>query len=115
MKRHNQRLQDIVNWPALPGLTLVRDYHLHADYIAALVRRVKQTWQMRSPRFLVISFHGIPKRYVKKGDPYEQHCQATATAIATSLQLNADQWVLCYQSQFGYDKWLSPSTPSILM
>jgi ferrochelatase len=62
------------------------------------------------PKHLLISFHGIPERLVNAGDPYQAHCEQTANLLANTLNLHKNEWTLCYQSQFGYDKWLKPST-----
>lgn len=83
-------------------------------YIAALANSVIQHRKTTSaPRHLLISFHGIPKRFVAKGDPYQKECEITAMALAKKLNLAPHEWTLCYQSQFGYDKWLQPSTQAL--
>lgn len=103
-------------WPALPDLVLIKDYHTHPAYIAALSQSVKDFWQAKGdPAHLLISFHGIPKRFVEAGDPYGDQCAATAKLLAEHLGLTASQWTLCFQSQFGYDKWLQPSTQALLL
>lgn len=104
-------LQDL---PALPALTLHRDFATHPDYIAALANSVRTAWKERGePEHLLISFHGLPKRFVKAGDPYPRQCEQTARLLAESLRFTQDKWTLCYQSQFGYDKWLQPSTQTL--
>lgn len=102
-------------WPALPAVTFYRDYATHPDYIAALANSVKTFWEKENEApHLLISFHGLPKRFVEQGDPYADHCEKTARLLAEALQLTPDKWTLCYQSQFGYDKWLQPSTQQLL-
>ena len=92
----------------------INDYHDHPAYIRALADSVKQTWQQTGAfNHLLISFHGIPERLVEQGDPYATQCARTAQLLAEALQLKTDQWTLCYQSQFGYDKWLKPSTQAL--
>jgi ferrochelatase len=94
----------------------ITSYADNADYINALATSVKQAWQMQGQQeHLLISFHGIPERFVAAGDPYESQCQTTAHLLAQTLALNPDQWTLCYQSQFGYDKWLKPSTQQLFL
>ena len=91
-----------------------RDFATHPDYIAALANSVRASWKARGePEHLLISFHGLPKRFVKAGDPYPRQCEQTARLLAESLRLANDKWTLCYQSQFGYDKWLQPSTQTL--
>jgi len=98
-------------WPALPEIFMLRDYAHHLGYIKALSTTLLKTWKEESAaQHLLISFHGIPKRFVQKGDPYQTRCERTAQLLAEELKLSNEQWTLCYQSQFGYDKWLKPST-----
>ena len=111
------RLLKAVNaLPATPRINGIKSYATHPDYLAALASAINAYWSANGRHaHLLISFHGIPKRYVKAGDPYEIECEATANLLAKALQLGDDQWTLCYQSQFGYDKWLTPSTQRLLL
>lgn len=103
------------SWPAIPRVTMINHYHSHAAYITALAQSVTDFWQAHGKSsHLMISFHGIPKRFVEAGDPYPQQCEETAKLLAEELHLSNEQWTLCYQSQFGYDKWLQPSTQVLL-
>jgi ferrochelatase len=105
-------LQD---WPALPAIAQFRDYATNPDYIAALAQSAREFWQQHgAANHLLISFHGLPQRFATAGDPYPQQCEQTAALLAAALNLSNDQWTLCYQSQFGYDKWLKPSTQLLL-
>lgn len=95
-------------------VTKITSYHDHPAYIAALATSIKEHWQQHGKsQHLLISFHGIPERFAAEGDPYPTHCARTAQLLAEALQLPSDQWTLCYQSQFGYDKWLKPSTQAL--
>lgn len=96
-------------WRVLPELHFIRDYYRHPGYITALATSIEQHWQQhgRSQK-LLFSFHGIPQRYVDAGDPYAEQCRQTAQAVATKLQLPADDWVLVFQSRFGREPWLQP-------
>lgn len=100
---------------AQPTITRIHDYHDHPAYINALAESVRSEWQKRDrAEHLLISFHGIPERFATEGDPYPTQCARTARLLADALQLPDDKWTLCYQSQFGYDKWLKPSTQALL-
>lgn len=105
----------LTKWSTLPERIFIRDYHDHPYYLNTLQNNISNTWQETNSNFLLISFHGMPKRFISKGDIYQKHCEATAHALAKQLNLNENQWALCYQSQFGYDKWLQPSTQALLM
>ena len=99
----------------LPELRFVRGYHDDPKYIAALARRVQDHWQAhgRGER-LVMSFHGVPERSLRLGDPYHCECQKTARLLATALSLKAAQWHVTFQSRFGRAKWLQPYTEPTL-
>ena len=98
-----------------PRVRRVRDYHADAGWIDALAASVRAHWAEhgRGDR-LMMSFHGIPQRYVREGDPYEAQCRAGAEALAARLDLAADEWVLCFQSRVGREPWLMPYTDHVL-
>lgn len=98
-------------WPTLLKLSIIRDYATHHDYIRTLASSIRHHWEKNgTSEHLLISFHGIPERFVQAGDPYAMQCEQTANLLADELKLPKEKWTLCYQSQFGYDKWLKPST-----
>ena len=102
-------------WRALPDLEFIGDYHDHPDYIAALADSVREHWQRHGRTAqLLMSFHGLPERCVQRGDPYEQQCRRTAGLLASALELGADAWSLSFQSRFGAQRWLGPSTERVL-
>jgi ferrochelatase len=107
---------ELARWRLVPSLRFVRDYATDPAYVDALAARVAAHWQQH-PRgdHLVMSFHGIPQRYVRAGDPYEAHCRATAKALAEQLGLAPGQWTLCFQSQVGREPWLEPYTDAALV
>ena len=47
---------------------------------------------------------------VDQGDPYAMECEASTAAVASALGVHRDEVVLCYQSRFGRERWLEPST-----
>jgi ferrochelatase len=99
---------------ALPT-RMVDDYHLDPDWIAVVAASIRAHWQQHGRgAHLVLSFHGLPQRLVDGGDPYAAQCAASAGAIATALGLQAGQWTLAYQSRFGRERWLQPSTQDTL-
>lgn len=95
---------------------LVNSYFNRKDYIAALAASVTEHWQHNGRNEkLLFSFHGIPQRCVDKGDPYYDHCVATATAVAHRLELPATDWAISFQSRLGKAKWLQPYTDKLLV
>jgi len=105
----------IAAWPDKPKLRFVRSYYDHPEYISALAGSVRNFWQERGePQRLLISFHGIPRRYAKAGDPYPGECQVTARLLAEELGLGGSRWAISFQSRFGPAKWLQPYTSETL-
>ena len=95
----------------LPEFRFVNHYHDHPAYIQALATQVKSYWQLngRSEK-LLMSFHGIPERSLKLGDPYHCECYKTARLLAENLQLSKSDYIVTFQSRFGRAKWLEPYT-----
>ncbi len=97
------------DWPEPPALRQINRYHDDPRYIAALANSVREHWgQHGRADKLVISFHGIPKRYVKQGDPYPRDCGVTAQLLAAELGLTRTEYKVCFQSRFGREPWLQP-------
>jgi ferrochelatase len=95
----------------MPALRVVRQYHDHPGYINALASSVRNYW-MKSERgqMLVMSFHGVPRFALDKGDPYHCQCHKTGRLLAEALGLTKQQYVVTFQSRFGRAKWLEPYT-----
>lgn len=103
-------------WREVPETRMNKEYYQHPGYISALASSVKSHWEQHGQADrLLMSFHGIPVRYVTEGDPYQQHCEKTSELLAKELGLNQDQWQLCYQSIFGKEEWLTPQTDKTLI
>ncbi|HEY8119022.1 MAG TPA: ferrochelatase [Methylophilaceae bacterium] len=93
----------------MPAIRSIRHYHDHPAYIAALAQSVRQHWAENGrPDKLIISFHGVPKYTLNKGDPYHCECHKTARLLAETLGLDKDQYMVCFQSRFGKAEWLKP-------
>jgi ferrochelatase len=99
---------------ALPT-RMIEDYHLDAGWLDAVADSIRAYRQASGAgEHLLFSFHGLPQRLVDAGDPYARQCEAGAAAIAQRLGLSPEQWTLSYQSRFGRDRWLEPSTQATL-
>ncbi|GLS82885.1 ferrochelatase [Paraferrimonas haliotis] len=95
----------------VPELRMIKEYHADEHYIACLAESVNKHWAEHGQADkLVLSFHGVPQRYVDEGDPYQEQCLATGQALADKLELSPEQWQLCFQSRFGKEPWLQPYT-----
>lgn len=98
-----------------PEIRTIRSFHAEPGYIDALADNVRQYWMQNGrPQVLVISFHGIPERSVKLGDPYQQHCETTGKLLAQILGLDSQRFRITYQSRFGSARWIGPATDDTL-
>jgi ferrochelatase len=93
-----------------PAIRTMPPYYGEPAYITALAESVraqmdKLFWK---PDCLLTSFHGLPRDYVERGDPYYRHCQETARLLREALELREDQFVVAFQSRFGRAEWLKP-------
>ena len=94
-----------------PSLQIIPHYESDPLYIKALeksiIREIKKlTWE---PDVIVASYHGIPKKYFEKGDPYHCYCQKTTRLLTEKLKLKIPI-ITTFQSRFGPDEWLQPYT-----
>jgi ferrochelatase len=96
----------------VPALRFVPPYGKHPAYIGALAAIVREELSRLSwkPDKLLISFHGIPKSYVEKGDIYKLQAEETTRLLASALGLTPADYELCFQSRFGREEWLKPYT-----
>jgi protoporphyrin/coproporphyrin ferrochelatase len=103
----------------VPGLRFVRNYHDHPAFIEAIAKNVEAHWQkIGRPNFktdrLLMTFHGVPKFHLDKGDPYHCESHKSARLIAERLGLQKGEYVVTFQSRFGRAEWLQPYTDKTL-
>ncbi|WHZ11279.1 MAG: Ferrochelatase, protoheme ferro-lyase [Burkholderiaceae bacterium] len=100
----------------IPELRFVNGYHDDAGYIAALARRVQGHWREHGRAdHMLMSFHGVPERTRRLGDPYHDQCRETARLLAERLGLAPDRHTVTFQSRFGGARWLQPYTQPTLV
>jgi len=93
----------------VPSVNFVSDYYQYDSYIKAVGDSVLNHWEKHGRnQKLVMSFHGVPQKYVTRGDPYQSQCATSAQRIADYLNLSDDEWQLVFQSRFGAEEWLQP-------
>jgi protoporphyrin/coproporphyrin ferrochelatase len=97
---------------AQPTLRVTPPYYDDPDYIEALAVSISAHLSTLAfqPETIVASFHGMPKAYVDKGDPYYAQCVATTESLRKRLGVDAGKLILTFQSRFGFDEWLKPYT-----
>ncbi len=95
-----------------PALRILPPYYDDAYYIEVLASSLKAELKTLSfaPDVIVASYHGMPKEYVEKGDPYESQCARTTELLRQQMGLDQSKLMLTYQSRFGRAKWLEPAT-----
>lgn len=99
----------------MPEIRTVRSFHDHPAYIAALAANIGEYWAANGrPDKLLMSFHGVPRYTLDKGDPYHCECRKTARLLAEALELREEQYVVTFQSRFGRAEWLQPYTSATL-
>mgnify|MGYP006288552819 CR=1 FL=1 len=106
---------ELQGWRWVPELRFVHHYHREPGYLDALAASLREHWAEHGwPDRLILSFHGVPKRYLLAGDPYHCQCQTTARLLAERLELPEDFWRITFQSRFGRAEWLRPYTDETL-
>jgi protoporphyrin/coproporphyrin ferrochelatase len=102
---------------AQPTLRVTPPYYDDPDYIEALAVSINAHLATLSfqPEKIVASFHGMPKAYVDKGDPYYAQCIATTESLRKRMGLDAGRLILTFQSRFGFDEWLKPYTDQTIV
>ena len=103
----------------VPGIRFVKSFHDHPAYIKAIAKNVLAEWmKIGRPNFatdkLLMTFHGLPKFHLDKGDPYHCQCHKSARLIADELGVKKDDVVVTFQSRFGKAEWLQPYTDKTL-
>lgn len=102
---------ELKTWRNQPELRAPKHFHDHDGYIKATAQNIRDYWTLHGrPDKLVMSFHGLPKFSLDKGDPYYCECQKTGRLIAENLGLEKDQYDITFQSRFGRAEWLQPYT-----
>jgi ferrochelatase len=111
----DQVSRELSGWRWVPELRYVNEYHEHPAYVAAVRDSILAHWQEHGRTdHLLMSFHGIPEQYFRKGDPYFCKCQKTARLVADELNLGPEAWSMAFQSRYGFGRWLRPYTDATL-
>lgn len=97
-----------MRWP--PAIRTLPPYHDDPVYIDALAESLTDNLAKLDfePEMVLASFHGLPREYLDKGDPYHCHCQKTTRLLREKLGWPEDKLKICFQSRFGPAEWLQP-------
>jgi ferrochelatase len=95
-----------------PALRIMPAYYDDPYYIEVLASSLKAELKNLSftPDVILLSYHGMPKEYVRKGDPYEAQCVRTTELLRAHLGMDETKLMMTFQSRFGRAKWLEPFT-----
>ncbi len=95
-----------------PTIRIAPPYHDEPAYIAALAQSVRNHLATLDfePEVILTSFHGMPKDYLLKGDPYHCQCAKTWRLLREELGYSPERMMMSFQSRFGPDEWLKPYT-----
>jgi len=106
---------ELQTWRWLPELRFINHYHRHPGYIKALANSIREYQaEHGKPQLLVLSYHGVPQRYLDNGDPYHCECHVTSRLVAEELGLAKDEYRTTFQSLFGKEEWIKPYTDATL-
>lgn len=121
-------------WSLLPEIKIINDFCCHPTLIKAFCS-IAKSYHFKSYDHILMSFHGLPERHLKKGDLqghclqthhccrtlnaknklcYSAQCYATAQAIAEELKLEPNDYTISFQSRLGKEPWLSPFTSDLI-
>ena len=102
-------------WRWIPEIRFVNNYFEESMYIECLVKSIKESWKkFGKTQKLIFSYHGVPKKYLLKGDPYYCFCQKTTRLVTERMKLKKKDYITTFQSRFGPGEWLQPYTDKTL-
>jgi len=95
-----------------PIARVVAPYFEDPAYIDALAQSVEAAYAKldKKPELLICSYHGMPQRYLREGDPYHCQCQKTTRLLKERLGWKDTEIKTTFQSVFGREEWLKPYT-----
>jgi ferrochelatase len=95
-----------------PTIRVAPPYYNDQVYIEALVSSTSVALGELGfePEVILASYHGMPEEYVRRGDPYLDHCVETTRLLREQLELDESKLMMTFQSRFGRAKWLEPYT-----
>lgn len=109
---NDQLYRALMTIRAMPTVRSAPPYYHEPVYIDALARSVEKHLATLAfkPEVVIASYHGIPKAYFERGDPYHCHCQKTTRLLRERLGWDEKKLIICFQSRFGAQEWLQPYT-----
>lgn len=122
----------LAKWEQIPSVRLINSYYDHPDVVKLYADKARKH-NLEDYDHFIFSFHGVPKRYLKKENNhckcdtkccqkivdankfcYSAQCHQTAYAIANELGIPSDKFTVSYQSRFGPEEWIQPYTDKVM-
>ena len=109
---NDQAFRALMKMKWQPAFRTVPAYFDNNLYLDSLANSIKEAYTKAKlkPQHLVVSYHGVPERYLMAGDPYHCQCQKTTRLLAERLKWDKSHFTTTFQSKFGPEKWVGPST-----
>ncbi|RWM88379.1 MAG: ferrochelatase [Mesorhizobium sp.] len=109
---NDQLFRALMKMRRAPAIRSVPPYYAEPVYIEALARSIERHLASLDfePEMVIASYHGIPKSYSDKGDPYQAHCLETTRLLREKLGWDEKKLITTFQSRFGAQEWLQPYT-----
>jgi len=102
-------------WRWIPEIRFINQYFEEELFIKSIADTIKKAEKEKGkPQKIIFSYHGIPKQYLTKGDPYHCFCIKTTRLIREYLKLPEENVITTFQSRFGSQEWIQPYTDETL-
>tara|TARA_B100000963_G_scaffold41976_1_gene31225 strand:- start:139 stop:1224 length:1086 start_codon:yes stop_codon:yes gene_type:complete len=109
---NDEAFRALMSFKWQPAIRTIPAYFDNPEYIKCLANSILDKYKTlnKEPDHLVVSYHGVPERYLLAGDPYHCHCQKTTRLLMEDLGWGHTKLSTTFQSKFGPGKWLGPAT-----
>ncbi|WP_349515500.1 ferrochelatase [Leuconostoc suionicum] len=98
------------------SIKVVKSFYDDEAYLDLLARDIREAWAKNDYDRLIVSYHGVPESYVRRGDPYVDHCTSTTQGVLERVgPLTPDNTHQVFQSRFGPTEWVKPYLSDTLM
>lgn len=107
--------RELAEYRWVPEFKFISGYHLTPSYVNAMAISISNHINKNGmPELLLFSYHGIPRKYLDRGDPYYCFCVQTTRLIQQKLKLDDEKIKTTFQSRLGREPWLQPYTDEVL-
>lgn len=103
-------LKHILKRRVVPTLQVINPYFMDPNFIIPLANKINKSLEKNMPERIVLSYHGVPRSYIDKGDNYCCQCVETTKYLKKHINFPADKIIHTFQSRFGKEVWLTPYT-----